>query len=272
MRMTLIMLCLAGIWSAAPRLCWSTDDETAPTDAQAVPVELFAGLRSEQLQATVIPHSYALMTLRVRNVSQDLLEVSLPKSFAAIPTARWEKQQKLAQQDRSPSLADGYQVDRSGSQGLAASTAGSWMKSPPAASEAAGSVAVSRAADQPPTWTLAPRQQVQVQVPCFCLEFGKPNPNRRIPYQLVELRELNSRPAIEELLERFAREELDQRVVQLATWHVANGVPWETLAGLKFPRVAGRGGSDVTSEQLLAARQLSESLASADQQRSLGDR
>ena len=85
----------------------------------------------------------------------------------------------------------------------------------------------------------------QIQLPCFCLEFGKPDPNRRIPYQMVELQDLNNRPAVQELLDRFSQGGLDQRIAQLAVWHVANGVPWQALAKVTFPRSSRRGGGCV---------------------------
>ena len=74
---------------------------------------------------------------------------------------------------------------------------------------------------------------MQIQVPCFCLEFGKPERRirtGRIPYQMVELQDLNNRPAIQELLDRFSKGDLDQRIAQLAAWHVADGASWQTLA------------------------------------------
>lgn len=262
---------ILGFCLATAGLCWSGEDKAQPAAGESLEVEFFAAIKSGQLQVAVLPHSFSVMTMRARNNTPQALKVSLPKSFAAIPTARWQAQQMLAQQGRSPSLGDGYIVDPNGSQGLAGSMYGPWMYA-----GAAGAVAspTAKAGDQnqPPMWLLAAGQQIQILLPCFCLEYGKPDPNRRIPYQMVELRDLNNLPAVQELLDRFGKEGLDQRVVQLAAWHVANGVPWQKLANIKFPRSVGRGGSSASPRELMAARQLSESLPSYGVQPSLGNR
>jgi hypothetical protein len=103
------------------------------------------------------------------------------------------------------------------------------------------------------------------------LEYGKPDPHRRIPYQLVELQDLSNQPAVKELLQRFGQGGIDQRVAQLAAWHIASGVPWPMLAQVKFPRSAGRGASNVSPQELVAARQLCELLPSYAQAPSLGN-
>ncbi len=110
-------------------------------------------------------------------------------------------------------------------------------------------------------WTLRPGERMEIQLPCFCLEYDAPtSPNRRIAYTMVELQDLNNQPAIQELLDRFRQGDLDQRIVQLAAWHVC-GVPWETLAGVTFARSSLRNRGRVSAQELTAARQLLESLA-----------
>ena len=272
MKTKLFVLCLAvGTCRAMPGPGWAGEDQAAPAASEGLEVELFAALKSGQLQVVTVPHSYSVMTMRVRNNTRQALKVLLPKSFAAIPTARWQTQQALQRQGRVPSLSDGYVIDPNGSQGLAGSLAGPWVYGAP--SGAPGGVNQPAGDPNAPLWwTLAAGQQMQIQVPCFCLEFGKPDPNRRIPYQMVELQDLNNRPAIQELLDRFSKGDLDQRIAQLAAWHIANGVSWQTLAQIKLPRSNGRGGGSVSPQELFSARQLSESLPSYYQQPSLGNR
>jgi len=258
----LALVCLAaGTCGVIAARCGAGDRQPVPAADGAVAVEFFAGIRSGQLQVALVPHGYSLVTMRVRNNTSGVLSVSLPKSFAAVPTARWQKQEMLRQQGHTPSLGDGYVLDPNGSQGLAGSLSGPWAaQSPPGADAAAGEPQAG--GDGPRPWILAPGQMVQFQLPSFCLEFGKPDPHRRIPYQIVELQDLNDRPVVQELLDRFSAGTLDQRIVQLAVWHVANGVPWQMLANVKVPRPGGRGGGSVTPQELFAARQLAESLPS----------
>ncbi|MHB0957227.1 MAG: hypothetical protein ACYC0X_24385 [Pirellulaceae bacterium] len=245
---------------------------------ESVEVDLLSAAKSGQVQIAVVPQSYLTMTMRVRNNTEDTLRVLLPETFAAIPTARWQTQQALRQQGMPPSLANNYGPSQGGAQGLAGSLAGPWVAGQPttvpnlAEQQADNNNNNNNTASAHRTWTLAAGQLIQIQVPCFCLEYGKPDPNPRIPYQMIELQDLNEKPAVQELLTRFARGDLDQRVAQLAAWHVANGVPWPMLAQVKFPRSFGRRGSGVSKRELLAAKQLSESLPSYNQPSSLGDR
>jgi len=271
---------VVGLSGTVPGLLCAQDSspaKTSPVDEQSagtepIAVDLFTAMRSGQLEVVVIPHSYARVTMRMRNTTREPLRVTPPRSFAAVPTARRQKQQILAQSGHTPSLADGYLLDPNGSQGLAGSFYASRSPAKPAvAATDAGEAASDSAADQPLTWLLGPGQTKQIQLPSLCLEYGKPDPHRRIPYQMVELQDLNNMPAIQELLDRFVEQKLDQRVVQLAAWHVANGVPWQTLARIQLPRSAGRGGGTVSAKELAAARQLSESLPSYGSQPSLSD-
>lgn len=247
-----------------PRAAWCDDgDQAATSPGSPKEVELFAAIESGQIQVTVVAESFAAMTLRVRNKSSEALKVLLPDTLAAIPTARRKAQEQLQQNGMPPSLAHSYPPAQGSSQGLGVSLAGPWaeQKAAPGAESA-----IASASDDDPQgprcWVLAPGQVQQLKVPCFCLEYGRPDPNRRIPYQLVELKDLNSQPAVEELLKRFGQGAVDQRVAQLAAWHVANGVPWQMLARMKFPRSAGRAAGSVTPEDLSAAQQLCQSLPS----------
>lgn len=256
---------------AIPGFCQKGGKPAEPALGEPIEVELLSAVRSGQIQLAVVPQSYSLMTLRVRNYTSGTLRVLLPETLAAIPTARWQTQQALQQNGMPPSLAQNSYPNQGGSQGLGASLTGPWANGQPASGQGPAD-APDGGVTAPRSWTLAAREMIQIQVPCFCLEYGKPDPNRRIPYQVVELQDLNDQPAVEELLKRFGQGDLDQRIAQLAAWHVANGVPWQMLAQVKFPRTQGRGASGVTQRELLLAKQLSESLPSYGQQRSLGDR
>jgi hypothetical protein len=268
---TLLLGVVLSLYGALPGWCREGDKAAEPTVGEPVEVELFAAVRSGQLQVVVVPQSYSLMTMRVRNNTPGTLRVPLPETFAAIPTSRWQTRQVLQQNGMAPSLANNYGPYQGGSQGLGGSLAGPWANGQ-AANGRKSADSQAGSATAPHTWTLAAGQMIQIQVPCFCLEYGKPDPNQRIPYQLVELQDLNDQPAVQELLKRFGQGDLDQRIAQLAAWHVANGTSWHMLAQVKFPRSSGRGGSGVLQRELLAAKQLSESLPSYHRQSSLGNR
>jgi hypothetical protein len=267
-RCLIASLVIAG---CCPWLAWCDDgDQAATSPAPPKEVELFAAIESGEIQVAVVPQNFSLMLLRVRNKTSETLKVQLPETLAAIPTARRKAQQQLQQQGMPPNLAHNYPPAQGSSQGLGFSLAGPWAEQKNASGQES---AIAGAGNDRPkgsrAWTLAPGELMQVQVPCFCLEYGRPDPNRRIPYELVELKNLNSQPAVEELLRRFGQGMVDQRVAQLAAWHVANGVSWPMLARMKFPRSAGRAAGVVTQEDLLSAQELCQRLPSYDQVPSL---
>ncbi len=247
--------------------------QEAEDTQQATQVEFFAALRAGQMEVRVVPSSYASLTMRIRNLTKTPLQVELPPTFAAVPTARVQAQQTLRQQGYNASLGGNYgQIGNS--QGLGGSLAGPWW---------GGSLAGPQsAADQGPLLAeqqqerprgvhllLAPGRFAQAEIPCFCLEFGRPDPHKRIPYLVCPLEDLNDRPAVAELLARFGQPGINQYVTQLAAWHVASGTPWQMLAQVQFPRTGQGRGHKVTPAELMAARQLAQSLPSYGQQGSL---
>lgn len=269
--MLLASLLLAWSWCCP----WSLRcDAGGPTDApsgQPREVEFFAALDSGEIQAMVVPQSFSLLTLRVQNQTPNALTVRLPDSLAALPAARRRAQEQLLQHGLPPSLAHSYPSPQGSSQGLGFSLAGPW------ADQRAGTPAASTAIPRghqdtqtPRTWSLAPGEMVQLQVPCFCLEYGRPDPSRHIPYQLVPLQDLNRQPAVAELLQRFGQGSVDQRVAQLAAWHLASGVPWPMLARVKLPQSVGRAAGAVTRSELWAAQQLCGTLPAYGESPSLG--
>ncbi len=255
-------------------------ERTEQPQVEPETVELFAAMRDGKIEVAVVPQSYTALTVRVRNNTQIPLRIELPATFAAVPTARLQAVQAM-QAGRAPmSLANGY--GQGGSQGLGGSFGGPWSGGAVAQREGAqGPGGEKPAQDGPRYWMLAPRKMLQTQIPCFCLEFGKPDPHSRIPYQLCPLPDLNSRPTVHELLDQFAKQGVNQSVAQqsvaqqsvaqLAAWHVANDVPWPMLSKVQFPRTLGSRSHRVTAMELRAAKQLAESLPSYGRPASLAD-
>lgn len=249
----------------------SGQQPSAAPQQEWVEVDLFDAIDAGQLRTNVVADGYTQMTLTVRNETPQTLRVTLPEVFAALPTARRQMQQTMQRQGVPDSLAFQYAQNQGGSQGLGGSLGDPWLwQSPNAAGAQGGSEQGPAAPDR--FWVIPPRQPVQFRLPCFCLEYGKPDPNRRIPYELARLTELNGHPAVRELLDRFGKGGCDQRVAQLAVWHVANGVPWPVLARIELARSGGRGTRKVAPVELVAAKQLAESLPSYGAVTSLSER
>jgi hypothetical protein len=250
---------LAAVVSVAPGWGQEKDPsakEAAAASAEPREVEFYSALQEQMVDVQVVPSSYSSLAMRVRNNTQQPLKVRLPDAFAAVPAARMQARQMMQMQGVPASLSnivgEGYGGN---SQGLGASLAGPWwgealVQEQPAAN------APQAQQPAPAHLLLPPGKMLQAQIPCFCLEFGKPDPESRVPYVICPLDELNNRPAVSEVLRQFVPQGINQYVAQLAIWHLATDVPWQMLSQVQFPRVRGSRGHRVTPQELLSARQL----------------
>jgi hypothetical protein len=243
---------------ADPVTAAAADEEPAIAAAEEEyeELELFEAMKQDLVGVLVEPRNFFLLKLSLRNKTDRPLLIHPPEVFAAIPAQRVVAAETLQAFGVGPAVA-GY-ADPS-AQGLG----GSFYEPDSAHQPRGGNPAAggfSRADARLPRWRLQPGQIISAPVPCFCLEYGKPDPHPRIPYLLRPLTDLTRNDAVSELLIQFARQQHSQRVTQLALWHVANQVPWPALAQSQLPRsVAGRH-QRFTVAELNAARLLVESL------------
>jgi hypothetical protein len=245
------------IEQASPPSDSTTDNEIA-SDYQEM--DLFDAMKQDKVGVLVEPRNFSVLRLSLRNKTQEPLLIRPPEVFAAIPTQRvMMANAGAALGTRNMNAGYGFQS----SQGLGGSfyqpTSAHSARdetSLPDDSLAAGG----REHRQLPKWLLLPGKIVTAPVPCFCLEFGKPDPNPRIPYLLRPLEDLTKDQAVRNLLIEFSHQKYSQRVMQLAVWHVANQVPWNVLAKSTLPRsIAGRN-QKFSKVELAAARTLAESM------------
>ncbi len=209
----------------------------------------------------MIAHSYTNVSLRIRNNTDRELVVQLPDVFAAVPVPQ------LNRRRRSQAAPNANYLGQGGSQGVGGSLADLGT---PAEEHEEDQLTRIAGNGQGGVLTIAAKKTVTEKVDSFCLEFGKPDPHRRIPYKLVRLEQFNDQAALRELLREYGSGDHPQRIAQLAVWHVANGVPWEQLARLRLSRWPGGGRRTFSQDEMLAAQKLVTSLPSY-QQPSLGN-
>ena len=249
-------LCWAGVATLAMFLAPAmlAAQEVKPTE-----VSLFDAVKSRQVAVKVVADSYFILSLAIQNRTRQVLHVTAPEVFAAVPAARL-----AARGPASNNSASRYRYGHSGDDGGSQSLGGSFYyedKTPASGTSAGLANADAKAGPKYKVaeWLLKPGQTVTYKIPCFCLEFGKPDPNARIPYVLVPLETLTKSRALHDLLTRFGKGKYPQAAAQLAMWHVANGATWAQLAQVRWPGRIGK----VTLRQLQAAKQIAESLASS---------
>lgn len=244
-------------------------------------VALFDAMQTNRIDVLVVARSFSMLTLSLRNRTSVPLLVQSPEVFAAIPTYKLMADQ-VAQQAKqaaerfgqpasrfNPRRGQRYGQSAQIPQGLGGSfytsEPGQRFADPPETKDKsldngkAGMVSTKELA----SWLLLPGKVVTQPIPCFCLEFGKPDPSPKVPYQLRPLEDLTGNRGVRELLIRFGRRQCTQRIAQLALWHVANKTPWQVLAQVHLPRYIAGGNRKFSMRELQAARLLAESLPSA---------
>lgn len=266
----------------AERAKSSPDDDQAARQHDVKEVELFEAIENRQVEAFVVARNFSLLTFSLRNRTAEPLLVRGPEVFAALPARRVAARQ-MARMRGAPlggtpngqRFAYGYGATgrnsahggNGGSQGLG----GAFYNPDPIRQLARGGGSMDASKDDDkdsktikelPRWLLQPGRVLTQPLPCFCLEFGKPDPTRRIPYVLRPLKELNQDPTVRELLLLFGRKRVTQRISQIALWHVANQVPWPMLAQVELPRSQAGGRRKFSLQELQAARALVMSLPS----------
>jgi hypothetical protein len=70
----------------------------------------------------------------------------------------------------------------------------------------------------------------KLKMTSVCLEYGKPDPNPHIAYELKPIDAYTSDAKTIEAVKMLAGGEIDQHSAQAVAWHFANGLSWEELA------------------------------------------
>ncbi|MGM0490611.1 MAG: hypothetical protein ACQESR_28120 [Planctomycetota bacterium] len=228
-------------------------DQSVKTAPAAV--EFFAAMQRGMIDVRVVAHNYSSLAIKVRNATRKPLRVELPATFAAVPARRVQARQALRMRGMQASLSDGYVQQQANSQGLGGSLGGPWWNRAVARNDQGQNVKKDTPRDSQGL-TLAAGRFAQARIPCFCLEYGNPDPNSGIRYVIRPLEELNEHAGVAKLLAEFGQQEMNQYAAQLAAWHMANDVPWKALTKFRFPRTGDRPGHRVTQAELVAARKL----------------
>ncbi len=97
---------------------------------------------------------------------------------------------------------------------------------------------------------------VMVPFHSVCLDHGKSDPHPRMTYKLVKLEDYTDNAELQELVKLVAKKGLNGPPAQAAAWHVANGLTWRDLAGMKYDRVAAPDVPQFSPAELDAAQQI----------------
>ncbi len=172
-------------------------------------VDLFTAQQRGDVNIRVIANDAASANILVRNLTRKTLTLQLPETFAVRPV--------LTQFDNQP----GGQNRGNGQSGRRGGTQTTGGGSPAGQQQGQQQGGVLR---------VRPEKTGKLAVQTVCLEFGKPDPNPRIAYELVPLSEHTDDPRVVELCRELGWGQIQPNVAQAVAWNLSNGVSWEELA------------------------------------------
>jgi hypothetical protein len=199
-------------------------------------VELFAAIERGEVEVVLIPRDSKKVTIQFANKTDKPLNVRLPEAFGAVPVLA----QILPGGGGGPlfggggGAAQGLGIPGGGGNPL---LGGGLMNIPP------GKI-------------------VKVKRPAVCLEHGKPEPGPRLPYRIAKLEEVSDDAGVRELLTQYPLNRGNQRIAQLAAWHLANDKTWTELDALTIKHINRQVTRQFSREEIRAARRLVEALPS----------
>jgi hypothetical protein len=235
-----------------------------PAPAEVQTVDLFDAVRAGQIETQVIPKDSTVCRLLVTNKTQQPLNVRLPAALAAVPV--------LAQFGPQNPPGNNRQGANTPPQPLG--VAPIFGNNNPLNNNRGGPFNVNQPRGFPnnpgPLFNIAPEKVAKLRLPAVCLEFGAPTPRAQMKYELKPLDEVCDKPGVADVVVTLAEEDANQRVVQLAAWHLANGLSWEKLASLRDKAAFGTQAT-YSAKELQAGKKLAEkALAAAKERKSEG--
>jgi hypothetical protein len=238
--------CLFAVAAAACPLAAFADVIESSASHGSREVEMFAAIDAGELDVVLIPRDSKRMTLQVKNKTDKPLAVRLPHAFAGVPV--------LAQIGPLGGPFGGGALGGpfgggGGGGGGAPQAVGSGFPAP--GGFAPGGI-----------MNIPAGKVVKVKRESVCLEHGKPEPGPRVEYRIARLETVSDDPAVRELLAKFAQSGGDQRIAQIAAWHLANGMTWEQLSALTIKQFNGKHRPQFSREEIAAAKKAVASLPS----------
>lgn len=99
-------------------------------------------------------------------------------------------------------------------------------------------------------------KRVRLPVRSVCLEYGKPEPNSKSPYQVREVETFSKDPVLKEMLGYVSAGRASENVAQAAGWHLSNGKSWAELAAMMVAHIGAAPTPMFTQHELSQAQLL----------------
>lgn len=214
-------------------LAFSAERDVRPHEPSAKAVDLFDAMKSGDIEARFIPRNAAAGTVVITNKTELPLAIRLPEAFAGVPA--------LAQVAPPINFGNGPNRGNNGAN---------------AGNQSVGA-AINGANQGPGIFNVDAGRARKLKVTSVCLDYGKPDPGPRIPYELVPLTSRTADRRLMELVKMLGSGETDQQAAQAAAWHLANDLSWQELASKsRVKHIGGKAEPLFSASELDRARQL----------------
>lgn len=217
-------------------------------DPAAEVIPLFTGVDSGTFTTRIAPRGPELSHVIVTNVTAEPLTVGFPKAAVGV--------QVLPQIGNGfgQNNGGGFGQGTNGQQGQAQDVGGTFQGGNQGQignfNPGGNGLFAPGFPSLPPEWdaadyadygglaTIPAGMSILVQLKTVCLDYGAPDPQPRMTYQLVPIDRYTQDRHLIALLENYT-ERVPPDTMQAAAWHVANGLTWSQLAQLPRPSLAG---------------------------------
>ncbi len=179
-------------------------------------VELFAAMRSQQIEVKLVPKDATQATVMIRNKTDKPLTIQLPDAFVGMPV--------LAQD-----AGGGGRGNRGGGGGNNNSSSGQNQSMGGGMGGMMGGMGGGMGMGGG-FFDVGPDRVGKFKVTTVCLEHGKEDPNPRVAYELRPISDFTDKAELVEVCEMLGRGELDQKSAQAAAWHLSDSLTWQELA------------------------------------------
>jgi hypothetical protein len=174
-------------------------------------VELFAGMKSGDLDVQIIARNDHAGRVIIANKTGQPVNIELPEAFAAVPVA--------AQFGGGGGGGGGGFGGGGGGGGGGQQSGGGGFGGGGQGGGGGGGV-----------FSIPPEETAKINVELVCLDHGLRDPSSSKPYKLVPAAEHIDKPAVIELLKAVGRGELEHGAAQAAAWNLNSDMPWNALA------------------------------------------
>ncbi len=188
----------------------------AAADGDTEQIELFDAMDAGLIDVKYIPRNAEQARILIHNMTDQPLDVRLPDAFAGVHV--------LTQ----GGFGGGGGGGRGGGGGGGGQAGGGGGGGGGGRGGGGGN------------FNIPPEKIIKIKVATVCLEHGKPDPRPAMEYEIRRLESLTTKPGVRELLEMFGRGEVNQRVAQVAAWHLNNDMSWQELAAKEIHRANGQ--------------------------------